>query len=132
MGARFSFRIITPEKDVTEETDFVRLRATDGDLGILKGHAPLVGALAVGEMDTGQADRRTKFAVAGGLILVNPESAILLSTAAERRDEIDIERAIRAKERAASRLHQDDADHIRAENALKRALTRLEVGRGDR
>ncbi len=131
MKSRFTLRIITPEKDVTEETDFLKLRASDGDLGILKGHAPLIGALAVGEMDTALADRRTKFAVAGGLVLVNPEGAIVLSTAAERRDEIDIERAVRAKERAESRLHQDDADHIRAENALKRALTRLEVGRGD-
>jgi len=131
MKSRFTLRIITPEKDVTEETDFTKLRASDGDLGILKGHAPLIGALAVGEMDTALADRRTKFAVAGGLVLVNPEGVIVLSTAAERRDEIDIERAVRAKERAESKLYQDDADHIRAENALKRALTRLEVGRGD-
>ncbi len=122
--------IVTPEKVVfSEEVDFVVAPGVDGELGFLPEHAPLVSALKIGELRVQQGGKDFKFAVSGGFVEVKNSRVVVLADAAERADEIDVERAQAAKERAEQRLsaQSGDIDVVRAELALKRALTRIKV-----
>ncbi len=122
--------IVTPEKVVfSEEVDFVVAPGVDGELGFLPGHTPLVSALKIGELRVHKDGKEIKMAVSGGFVEVKNSRVVVLADTAERADEIDVERAQAAKERAEKRLasKSDDIDLLRAELALKRALNRLKV-----
>ena len=125
--------IVTPDGPVLEDTfEMVSLKAESGELGILPGHIPLVAPLSIGAVrlkNKGNEDR--KLAVSGGFLEVRPEKVTILAQSAEKPEDIDVERARRARERAEQRLQQakqDDIDYRRAENALRRAMNRLDVG----
>lgn len=102
-----------------------------GYFGVLRGHAPMVAALTYGELDITPSDNRpvVSLAVSGGFIEVAPDRVVILTDSAELADEIDIERARIAKERAEERLRAggDDVDVTRAQAALLRAINRLHV-----
>ena len=123
--------IITPD-DLAFESDakFVLARATDGDLGILPLHAPMVAALSVWpvRIDTPGGESK-KIAVFGGFMKVDPETVRIVTPHCEMAATIDLARAERAKERAESRLaaRDESVDVARAEAALRRAVTRIDV-----
>lgn len=104
-------------------------RATDGDLGILPGHAPLVAGLDVWPVRIIKDAGENVLCVCGGFIEVRPEKITILAGSAELPEEIDVKRAQLAKERAEARLRAvaDDIDVSRAEAALRRAMLRLKV-----
>jgi len=131
MAKKIRLDIVTPEKVAySEDVNMVIARTTDGDIGILPGHAPLIAALATWPLrivtDSGE---EIQVALCGGFIEVQPEKITILANCAELPHEIDAARAETAKERAEKRLHgnQDDVDVARAEAALKRAMIRLVV-----
>ena len=106
--------------------------AADGYLGILAGHAPLIAALTVGELRITPPDTApVEFAISGGFIRVEHDRVTVLADTAELATEIDVERALRAKERAEERLKTRDSevDFNRAQTALLRALNRLRIAR---
>lgn len=112
------------------EADMVIMRTKSGDVGILHGHQPLVTVLDYGVLvikNAGEEDK--KAALLGGFAQVGPEGLSILTDAAEWSDEIDVERAERAKARAEERLRDINAeiDVMRAELALKRALVRISL-----
>jgi len=124
--------IITVEGTVFDENvNMVIAPGSDGVLGILPRHTPLLTSLNYGELEIkreGQPDEF--FAIGGGFMEVRPFSVIVLADAAERADEIDIERARAAQERAEARLAEagkDQLDFSRADAALQRSLARLKV-----
>lgn len=122
--------IVTPEKLVySEDVNMVIARATDGDIGVLPGHAPLITGLAVWPLRVLKEDGEHRIAVCGGFMEVQPTKVTILASCAELPGEIDIARAKAARERAEERLNgeQADIDVARAEAALKRAVTRLQV-----
>lgn len=123
--------VVTPDGPVYEaEVEMVSARAQSGELGILPGHIPLVAPLAIGAVRLKTGSNTDLVAVSGGFLEVRPDQVTVLAQAAEKSDEIDIERALAAKERAERRLQlskQDDVDFRRAELALKRAINRLKV-----
>ncbi len=130
MADTFQLEVVTPErlviKDVAEE---MQIPGKNGYLGILPGHAPLITELGVGEISY-RVDRTTNYlSIAWGFAEVLPDKVTILAETAERADEIDVQRAQRAQQRAEERLHRasGDVDYERALTALERANTRLEV-----
>jgi F-type H+-transporting ATPase subunit epsilon len=121
--------IVTPERiTYSEDVNMLIARATDGDIGILPGHAPLIAALDIWPIRILQDEGESKMAVAGGFLEVRPHKITILANSAESIAEIDVERALEAKGRAENRLKGGDYEHLdteRAQLALKRATMRL-------
>ncbi|MFZ3171007.1 MAG: F0F1 ATP synthase subunit epsilon [Carboxydocellales bacterium] len=120
--------IVTPERIVySQEADFIVAPGSDGQLGVLPGHAALITSLDVGILKIKANDKEEKLAISGGFFEIKENKAVVLAETAERSEDIDITRAIQAKERAEQRLatKEADTDLLRAEASLKRAMTRL-------
>ena len=125
--------IVTPDGPVYEaEVEMVSTKAVSGELGILPGHVPMVAPLAIGAVRLKKGDTTDLVAVSGGFLEIRPEKVTILAQAAERADEIDLDRAIRAKRRAEERLKEKEnqnIDYKRAQIALQRALNRIKVAK---
>ncbi len=134
MADSFQLEIVTPEKKVVDTAAAeVQIPGKNGYLGVLPGHAPLITELAVGEITYRTDGAQRRLAVAWGFAEVLPDKVTILAETAERPEEIDLERARKAKERAQQRLTSGDpnVDVERALNAVHKAETRLEVaGKG--
>ena len=132
MPDTFQLEIVTPArllvKEVAEEA---QIPGATGYLGILPGHAPLITELGVGEITYKASGTTHSLAVAWGFAEVLPDKVTILAEAAERPQEIDVERAQKAKERAEQRLKSSatEVDYARAEDALRRAETRIDVAK---
>ncbi len=122
--------IVTPERIVySDSVNMVIARATDGDLGILPGHAPLVAGMDVWPLRVIKDEGEHQIAVCGGFIEVRPDKVTILASCAELPEEIDVKRAEAARARAEGRIKDagPDIDMARAEAALRRAIIRLRV-----
>ncbi len=122
--------IVTPERAVAkDEVDELQIPGAEGYFGVLPGHAPLFSELKVGEVSYRKGDRWTFLAVAWGFVEVLPNQVRILAETAERAQEIDLERAMRAKQRAEERISRggDEVDYKRALVALERAVIRIQV-----
>ena len=123
-------RIVTPHGVYKEmETPIINIETDEGQRGILPNHMPLVTMLKIGKMETEEKGKRQEYAVAGGLFYFRENLAEILTDAIENKDEIDAERAARAKERAEQRLKSDNPnfDLQRARIALQKAINRMNV-----
>ncbi len=123
--------VVTPERQlIAESVNEVQLPGLDGYLGILPGHAALITELGLGELSYRKGKDTFYAIVIRGFAEVLPDRVIVLAERAERAEEIDINRARAARERAEKRLAQREAAEIdwdRATFALQRALIRLQV-----
>jgi len=129
-AASILLEIVTPEKRLVAETvDEVVLPGTEGYLGVLPGHAPLLTALGIGELAFSRGGARHYVSVAWGFAEVLPDRVNILAEIAERAEEIDRERAARARDRAVGRLRGRDGetDFRRAQVALEKSLIRIQV-----
>ena len=128
--------IVTAERLVlSEEVDYVSAPGVDGMLGILPRHAPLLTALAEGELRYKKGTEEFNFAIGGGFMEVRPDKVTVLADSAERADEIDEARAEQARARAARALQEKprvDVEFARLERALRRAEVRLKVAKRKR
>ena len=125
-----SVDILTPDRRVLEaQADSVVVPAADGELGILANHTPLVAQLQPGEIRMRAGNDTQYFAVSGGFVEVQNNHVVVMAETAEMAQEIDIERARQAAERAKAALRAPSAavDLAQAEAALRRALARLHV-----
>ena len=115
----------------TGEADIVVIPGMDGQMGILPKHAPVLTALNYGIITVRLKGQEEHFTVAGGVAEILPDKVTVLADAAENVEEIDIERAIKARERAEERLKlttATDADrYLRVSSALKRSTLRLQA-----
>ncbi len=130
MANKIRLDIVTPERIVySENVNMVIARATDGDLGILPGHAPLVAGMDIWPLRILNDDGERQISVCGGFIEVRPEKVTILASCAELPEEIDVKRAEAARTRAEGRIKSaaPDIDMTRAEAALRRAIIRLRV-----
>lgn len=126
----FSLQIITPRGVYfNQEVQSLTIKLSSGYRTILKGHTPLIGSLAYAPMHLVKDGKTEEFAIHGGAINVTKEKVSVVCNAIERKSEIDLERAKRAKERAEKRLKEKDPniDIKRAQLALQRALIRVEL-----
>ncbi len=122
--------VVTAERVVySGEVDAVVAPGTEGQLGILPHHAPLMTILQPGELLARKGGEEISLAIAGGFLEVRPDHIVVLADAAERAEEIDAARAEEAKRRAEQALaaYPGAAEAARIEAALRRSLVRLKV-----
>jgi F-type H+-transporting ATPase subunit epsilon len=126
-----NLQVVTPERQlVNEAVKEVQLPGGNGALGILPGHAPLMTELGVGELSFRKGRETHYLAVVHGYAEVLGDRVVVLAEVCERAEEVDLDRARNAKERAENRLSKrddPDTDWDRAQFALQRALVRLQV-----
>jgi F-type H+-transporting ATPase subunit epsilon len=129
MAEKILLEVITPDRLVVrDEVDMVIATGVDGEFGVLPNHAPLLCLLQTGEARFKKDGKIEYMAISGGIAEVFENKMTILADAAELAREIDVKRAMRARERALKRLRQrEKVDVARAEAALRRAMVRLKV-----
>jgi F-type H+-transporting ATPase subunit epsilon len=133
MAETIHLEIVTPERLLLEaDVDSVQIPGLDGELGILPGHSPLISQLKpAGMLSFVQGGSTTQIVVSEGFVEVMPTRVKVLAEVAERPEEVDVERALRARERAEKLLVQatgdPSVDFTAATNELELANTRLQA-----
>jgi F-type H+-transporting ATPase subunit epsilon len=134
LPTKLTLEIVTPDRSlVTEQVDEVELPGAEGYFGVLPGHTPLLASLHVGELWYRVGQEKHYLSIAFGFAEVLPERVTVLAQIAERAQDIDVERAERAKKRAEEALAhsksspQSDQDFERARVAMMKSLIRLQV-----
>ncbi|HPJ96669.1 MAG TPA: F0F1 ATP synthase subunit epsilon [Syntrophales bacterium] len=131
MADELMLEVVTPEAMVfSGNVEEVTIPGTEGEFGVLKGHASLLSSIEVGELNFTKDGKKTFYAAGTGYAEVTSSKVTVLLETAERSDLIDKARAQRAKENAESKLSKiskedDQYEYMRA--ALFRAITRLSV-----
>jgi F-type H+-transporting ATPase subunit epsilon len=123
--------IVTPERlAYSGQVDSVQVPGSEGELGILPHHAPLVSMLGIGELRIRTAGGEELFAIAGGFVQIRPDKVVVMAETADMASEIDLERAQEARreaERALESGYHEPADLAAARAALQQALLRIRV-----
>jgi len=132
MARTFQLNIITPDKDFfNEAVEMVVVRTVEGDMGILGNHEPVVAPLSIGSIRVRKKDGEefTEASCSGGFINITEDKVDIVTDSAEWADEIDLERAQTALERAKERFNSrnDSIDVMRAKLSLTRAMNRINV-----
>lgn len=125
----FKLKIISPDRIFYEgDVTMVELKTSEGEIGIYKNHIPLTTILVPGVVKITEPDGFKLAALYAGFVEILQDKVTVLAEVAEWPDEIDVNRAMEAKMRAERRLgEKSDIDAARAEMALRRALTRIEL-----
>ena len=129
-STQFTLQIVSADRSIVNETvDEVEIPGSEGYLGVLGGHTPLLALLGTGELWFKQGNDTHYVSLSGGFAEVQPDRVTILAQIAERADEIDLARAEAAKKRAEERLSstQPDVDWERARIALMKSIIRLQV-----
>lgn len=136
MAQQIRLEVVTPDgARVNEDVDIVNAPGFGGDFGVLANHAPFLSTIKIGALTYENGKERKSLMVSGGFCEVSNNKVTFLVESAEYGSDIDVERAMRAKERAEKRLtqaaqHAEDFNKKRAEVALQRALMRLKLSKG--
>lgn len=131
-AAGFQLRILTPMGTaLSTEAAYLRAPAREGQLGIMENHAPMVAELLIGALVVTEPSGEVRYiATIEGVLRVKDDEVVVLVGAAEEADEIDVERAQRALDRARARMRTTPEEEVnleRAQLALARAANRLRV-----
>ena len=135
MADTIQLEIVTPERHLVDaHVDSVQIPGLDGELGILPGHSPLISQLMpAGLLTYVQGGVTRQVVLAEGFVEVLPNHVRILAEVAEAPEEIDVDRAIRARERSEKRVLQSQTDPTidgeRAARAYARAATRIGVAK---
>jgi F-type H+-transporting ATPase subunit epsilon len=129
--AGLKLTIVSPERELySGEVDIVLAPGIDGQLGILPKHMPLITQLAEGELIARVGEEEYYFVIHGGFMHVLADKVIVLADLAERAEEIDIERAEAARQRALETISQVPPEERRlTEVALRRSSVRIRAAR---
>ncbi|UCC66355.1 MAG: F0F1 ATP synthase subunit epsilon [Deltaproteobacteria bacterium] len=131
MAASFLLEVVTPNRLVlSQEVEEITAPGVEGEFGVLPGHTPFFSNLKVGEVMYRPEKEQKYMAVTWGFVEVLPDRVTILADAAELEQEIDVERAQRAKDRAEERLKHlspEDREFYSAMGALERAINRLTI-----
>ncbi len=127
----FQLEIVTPRKVVfSDRVSSFNAPGVVGGFQVLRSHAPLLSSINIGEVKVvDAAGKESRYATSGGFVEVRDNKVVMLAETAEQVDQIDLERAKAAMERAQKRLREKkgEMDIERARVALARALNRLKV-----
>ncbi len=131
---KFNLQIITPEKVAYKgKADQVTLPTQDGEITILANHIPLISVIKHGKLVIKNNSEEILMAVWGGFVEVKKNDLIIMTNSAERSEEIDEERAKKARERAEKLLAEkdklSDVAFADATAALERSLMRLNLAK---
>ena len=133
MAENIKLEVVTPEKSVvSEEAQIVMSPGSLGEFGVLIGHTPFLTTLKIGTIRYKDADGTERYVfINSGFAEALPDKVTVLAESAERRKDIDVERAKAAMERAEKRLAEDrskeDIDFNRAKVSLARAIERVKL-----
>lgn len=130
MADKFTLRIITPDRNFFEdEVEMVEFNTTEGEIGILRGHIPLTVIVKPGILKITMGSQDKYAALHAGFAEILQDQVTILAEIIEWPEEIDVNRAEAAKQRAEQRLSEKatGTDIVRAEAALKRSVARLNV-----
>jgi len=128
LASKFKLEILTPERlFLSKEVDKIVVNTRDGELGVLKGHIPMVTVISIGSARITIDDTTHEAVLSEGFMEINRNGVIILVDTAEWPEEIDIKRAEAAKQRALDRLHSklSKVEYLRTQAALSRALARI-------
>src|SRR5512135_2563365 len=127
----FQLEIVTPERRAySDVVDFVTLPGSEGEMGVLPHHAPLISILGAGELRVRKGGFEESFAIIGGFVQVLPDRVVVMAETADLAADIDLERAEQARADAQRTLGAgilEAADMAQARAALEAALTRIKV-----
>ncbi len=135
MADKIKLEVVTPKgAAISEEVDIVTAPGYAGEFGVLANHAPFLSTIKIGTLRYKVGDKETELMVSGGFCEVSNNKITFLVESAEKGGDIDVDRALRAKERAEKRLaealsQKEKIDRVRAEAAMQRALARLKVAK---
>ena len=138
MAEKIKLEIVTPKGAmVSEDVDIVTAPGYGGEFGVLANHAAFLSTVKVGTLSYRQGSQEESMMVSGGFCEVSDNKITFLVESAERGRDIDVDRALRARERAEKRLAEalkqtEKINRARAEAALQRALARLKVAQRQR
>ncbi len=133
MGQQIKLEVVTPSgAKVNEDVDIVNAPGVGGDFGVLANHAPFLSTIKIGTLTYENGNKRESMMVSGGFCEVSNNKITFLVESAEAGSEIDVDRAMKAKERAEKRINQsaqqsEQINQLRAETSLQRAVARLKV-----
>jgi len=133
MAQQIALEVVTPTGAVVnEDVDIVNAPGYGGDFGVLANHAPFLSTIKIGILSYETGKKREHLMVSGGFCEVSNNKITFLVESAEFGRQIDVDRAMKAKERAEKRLaqassHDESINVVRAEAALQRALIRLKA-----
>ncbi len=126
----FFLEVLTPErKFFSGEAEGVVFKSVDGEMGVLAQHAPTVVAVDVGPLKINAQGEWKEALVTEGFAKIMPDKVVILTDTAEYPEEIDINRAKAAKDRAQERLQKQlsQIEYVRSKAALARAMARLKI-----
>ena len=126
----FTLKIVTPDRVFYQgEVSMVEFNTTEGEIGVLKGHVPTTVIISPGILTITEAEETKEAALHAGFAEILQNEVVILAEIIEWPEEIDEERAMRARERAEERLRTKtpETDILRAETALQRAMARIHV-----
>lgn len=132
MANTFYLEIITPErKFFTGDVETIILKTPEGEIGILKDHMPMIAAVAIGPLRMLKDGEWLEAVLSQGFMEIMRDKTVILCDTAEWPNEIDINRARAAEERARERLQNQLSriEYMQSQAALQRALTRLKVSK---
>ncbi|MGB9716116.1 MAG: F0F1 ATP synthase subunit epsilon [Thermodesulfovibrionales bacterium] len=126
---KLRLEIVTPDGLIFNgEVDEVTASGSEGEFGVLPGHAPFLTTLKIGMLTARKGNEVMYFFVNSGYAEVGPDKVVVLADSAERAEDIDVERAKAAMKRAEERLKKrEEIDFARAESALERATMRIQI-----
>ena len=130
LPTKISLTVVTRERKFIEvDVDEVVLPASDGEIGVLPGHTPLLTTLRIGVLRYRTGTTVERIVISWGFAEVLPDKVTILADAAERPEDIDVKRAQEAKTRAEEALKKADSetDYDEILLAQRRAEVRLEV-----
>jgi len=129
--AELNLEIVTPDKPIFKDVvESVTIPGTMGNFQILKNHAPLISTFDVGVVTVKSGSEPAYFSTSGGTVEVNDNKVLVLADSIEPIDQIDLDRAEDAKERAEKHLKRKKEENVneeRAAAALRRAINRINV-----
>ena len=126
----FTLKIVTPDRVFYQgEVSMVEFNTTEGEIGVLKGHVPTTVIVSPGILTITESEGTKEAALHAGFAEILQNEVVILAEIIEWPEEIDEERAKRARERAEERLRTKtpETDILRAETALQRAMARIHV-----
>jgi F-type H+-transporting ATPase subunit epsilon len=131
MAEQLHLEVVTPERRLlSEQVNSVTVPGRGGELGILPGHAAMISDLQAGVLSYNEDGTTFQLLVSGGFVEVSDDKVSVLAEVAERPEEIDVERARRAREIAEKRLSgqgESEVDIDRAQAKLARNTLRLQL-----
>ena len=123
--------LVTQERKVFEDTevDKINVPASEGEMGILQGHAPVLTTMTFGELVITKGNAEERFAIYGGVVDVRPNKVVILADLAESSFDIDAERAREARERARKMMQEGvpEEENRQAILELRRAELQLKL-----